>query len=573
MNKICTTISLLALLAMWTAMASAQTPLWSVDGQAAGDLLGSAVTGLGDVDGDGLGDVAIAAPQFDGAAGTDCGRVTVHSGSDGHVIWTWEGEGALDLFGAAVTRAGDVDDDGSGDVVVGAPNHNGPAGPLTGKVYLYSGRTGLLMRSWDGEAGGSLGTGFGSALSHTDADNDGHDEILVGAPRFDGVVGSWSGKVYLYSAITGSLVVFVEGKQAFSYFGASVSGIGDLNQDLKQDFIVGAPYFSGVAPPYNGKAYAFIGFSGVPLKSWEGESPTSLFGYSVADAGDADSDGARDVAVGADEENAPGATNVGKVFLFSGISGSLIRTLIGDGNEDELFGSSLSFIGDVDLDNFGDLLVGARGTWGTNGWGYGAAAIYSGKTGAIIKKWTGEQGKDGLGVSVAGAGDTDGDGYQDVVVGASGHDGPGGFESGRAYVFSSNPSKLVFRPFGTSYQGTGGIAPLLSGTIPPHGVAIPAISVDQGLGAAHGLLWLGLDHGDVAFFGGHLYVDLGHAWWAFPIHLDGQAGIPGDGSLHVAVGKLADLNGLTLYLQTSLLDPGASQGLSLTNALEISVHE
>jgi hypothetical protein len=550
-------------------------PLWTINGERAGDALGTAVAGLGDVDGDGHPDVAIGEPGFDGAAGVDCGRVRVFSPLTGQLLWTFEGEAAGDLFGSAIAQIGDVDVDGHNDIAIGAPDHSGPAGAFAGRVYLFSGANGSLMRVWDGEAGGPLGTGFGFALSQSDMTNDGNAELIVGAPRFDGFAGTWCGKVYVFNPSSGALIHQIEGPQAYSYFGFSVSGIGDLNFDFRQDFLVGAPYYSGIAPPYNGKAFAFSGANASLIHSWEGESATSLFGFEVADAGDTNSDGARDAAVAADEENIPGQTNVGKVFIFSGISGTLIRSLLGDGGEDELFGCSLTYIGDVDHDNYGDLLVGARGNWGPNGWGYGSAFVFSGKTGEILIDWSGENAKDGFGVSVSGAGDTDGDGTGDVVIGAFGFDSGNKFECGRAYVYSTDLMGLTMRPFGVSTIGSGNYAPSLSGDgWSQLEQGRPEARIRQALGGAHALLWIGVGRGDTfPFFGGHLYIDLSQFWALAPLSLQGTPGVPGAGEITLPVGSLRDFPGLVLNLQALVIDPGSPYGLALTNGLELSVKD
>ena len=128
-----------------------------------------------------------------------------------------------------------------------------------------------------------------------------------------------------------------------------------------------------------------------------------------------------------------------------------------------------------------------------------------------------------------------------------------------------------FVEFGDALAGSGAIEPRLVGVDGPS-IGPWSISVEDGLGGAPGLLWAGLGTKDQAAFGGHFYVDFAvPPWLALPIQLDGTPGIAGDGSFDFVGLDVSSFAPLTLYLQATLLDPGALRDISLTNALQMDV--
>jgi hypothetical protein len=142
--------------------------LWSVDGMP-GEQLGTGLESAGDVDGDGTQDVIAGAPYS--------GRTYIYSGKDGHVLFTLTAEKKADAFGLHVSTAGDVDHDGHADFIVGAPA-NGAGGANAGRAYVYSGRDGHILLTLTGERAGDA---FGSTVAGY-ADS-AHSFIVVGAPR------------------------------------------------------------------------------------------------------------------------------------------------------------------------------------------------------------------------------------------------------------------------------------------------------------------------------------------------------------------------------------------------------
>ena len=198
--------------------------------------------------------------------------------------------------------------------------------------------------------------------------------------------------------------------------GVSVSGAGDVNGDGFADLIVGAP---GDAP--SGSARVYSGIDGNVLYTFDGDDAGDQLGISVSGAGDVNGDGFADLIVGARLDDNNGFDS-GSVRVYSGIDGNVLYTFDGDNRFDEL-GVSVSGAGDVNGDGFADLIVGAPGV-DTNGDGSGSARVYSGIDGNVLHTFIGAAGD--LGVSVSGAGDVNGDGVADLIVGAG--------ESARVFV-------------------------------------------------------------------------------------------------------------------------------------------
>jgi predicted lipoprotein with Yx(FWY)xxD motif len=226
----------------------------------------------------------------------------------------------------------------------------------------------------------------------------------------------------------------ITGAAAGDQFGASVRAAGDVNNDGFDDFVVGSR-FDGNTASNTGSARVFSGADGAILFIFDGDAADDYFAISVSGAGDVNNDGFDDFIVGApDDDNT--AIGAGSARVFSGVDGSILYTFDGDSAGDSL-GFSVSGAGDVNNDGFDDLIVGAHFD-DNNGAESGSARVFSGADGAILYTFNGDSAGDALGISVSGAGDVNNDGFDDLIVGASGDDNNGD-GSGSARVFFSVP--------------------------------------------------------------------------------------------------------------------------------------
>jgi hypothetical protein len=374
--------------------------------------------------------------------------------------WTADGEATGARFGGAVAGAGDVNGDGFADVVVGADNQETPLGLSVGRAYLYLGSASGFAPIADWTADGeSEADNFAESVAIAgDVDGDGYDDVLVGTGGAGLDSASRFGAAYLYlgssTGLESTATWSAVGGANNDFFGGEVASAGDVNGDGYADLLVGAAQTGDAV----GTAYLYLGSpSGPgPTPDWtlDGPAPNSVFGEAVSAAGDVDGDGFDDVLIGARLEDTAGA-NSGRIYLFTGSSSGLgstpLWTADGESVSDQ-FGISVASAGDTNSDGFDDLVVGAH--YATTSVGdSGRAYLYLGSpTGpSTSPAWTfdGEQDADGLGQPVAGAGDVDGDGYDDVIVGYEGAFAEAGLHAGRAHLFRGTPTGLVESPAST----------------------------------------------------------------------------------------------------------------------------
>jgi len=263
-------------------------------GLSAEDQLGASVASAGDVNADGYPDVIIGAPFHDGA-GVDAGMVMVCAGPSGDVLHTILGQSAGERFGTSVAGIGDMDGDGKDDVLIGAPYADKGFGVDTGEMRMYRGDGTMLGGGhWPGSSHDLFGMCVGSA---GDVNGDGFIDTFGGAPFAD-LNGESSGRLFVYSGKSSGLIdTIVAGDSAFEYLGWSASAAGDLDQDGFDDLLIGAPRHGGVSDP--GRVLAFSMAKGQSLFTLEGTANGDAFGNAVASAGDVDQDGIPDLVIGA----------------------------------------------------------------------------------------------------------------------------------------------------------------------------------------------------------------------------------------------------------------------------------
>lgn len=331
----------------------------------------SAISGIPDVNGDGRGDIIIGAPsEAPGASPNGAGRAYIYSGATGALLRILKspGEELNGAFGYTVSGVPDLDGDGRGDVVIGAPYEDPGTSPTDcGRAYIYSGATGVLLRKLLPPVAEQFGN-FGSFVAGIgDVNGDARGDVLVAAVNESTVpnVTFDEGRVHLYSGATGARIrTFTSPRQVqLGGFGQVVAPVPDVNGDGRPDILITAPGhdpFSNL-PLSSGMAYLYSGANGAHLRTFvsPNRETDGWFGFSAAGVPDLTGDGRGDIVIGAVYENA-GLTNSGRVYIFSGANGALFRTLVSPNNESHgNFGFGVAGMPDVTGNARGDVLVGA----------------------------------------------------------------------------------------------------------------------------------------------------------------------------------------------------------------------
>jgi len=381
---------------------------------------------------------------------------------------TIAGDKSGDLFGWDVAGIGDFNGDGYDDIIVGAPGTD-LNGTDSGTAYVFLGRpSGSWPSSMDSSDANltinisSAGDKAGfSVASLGDVNNDGFSDIGIGGPFNDTTDGSISnaGCVWVFLGYSGSSFlddanVTIDGNQIDAQLGFSLSGAGDVNDDDYDDLIVGAPFNNTGGSPNAGAAHVFYGSNSLISSlgpstanvNLSGVAAQDLFGWSVNGTGDLNNDDHDDIVVGA-----PGySSDKGRCYIYQG-SATMDNTadivLTGSASGDK-FGFSVC--GGLDIDNDGtpDVAVDAPFVDNNSLPDCGAVYIFYGEglgdTTADNANHTnyGNQSGSHFGWSVSFAGDVNGDGYDDLLVGSPHYDDvipePDHIDVGKAYIFTFN---------------------------------------------------------------------------------------------------------------------------------------
>jgi len=433
-------------------------------GENAGDWFGHALSPAGDFNGDGYEDFVVCANQY--AAGSNTGRCYVFLGSNDPInrnasdvsVIKLTAEASSERFGFSVASAGDVNNDGYDDIVIGTYFAAG----VKGRAYIFFGSSSPYDKSASDPSvikitGENIGDRFGfSVASAGDVNNDGFDDIIIGAYSYS----SSKGRAYIYlgsstpTTINASdpSLIKITGVSNNDELGYSVSSAGDYNNDGYDDLITGAKRYN--AGSAIGRTYIYFG-SNVPnsvtasdpgVITFTGESNLDAFGYSVASARDVNGDGFDDVVVGAEDYNGGNATGRGYIFFGSNAptsknaSDASVVKITGEVSN-EYFAFLVTSIGDINNDGYDDLLFGAEGY--SAGVSNGRAYLYLGSsspTSAFANSlnfiMTGENGGDYFGYTGSFIGDTNGDGWNEFLVGATTY--PSWGKRGKVYVYSLN---------------------------------------------------------------------------------------------------------------------------------------
>ncbi|WP_408597862.1 VCBS domain-containing protein [Limnohabitans sp.] len=474
-----------------------------INGASSGDVSGLSVSAAGDVNGDGLADVIIGAPNawngpanLAGRSFVVFGKTTftavdlsaIAAGTGGFVI---TGQSPQDTSGQSVSAAGDVNGDGLADVIVGADYSDPAALGNAGRSYVVFGKTTTTAVDLGAVAGGAGGfvingqcAGDRSGMSVSsagDVNGDGLADLVVGAGMSDPALLNDAGRSYVVfgkanttsvdlSAVAAGVGGFViNGQCAFDLSGAKVSAAGDVNGDGFADVIVGAYPSDPAARADAGRSYVVFGKANTTAIDLSdvaagaggfvinGQSLGDNSGYAVSAAGDVNGDGLADVVLSAVSASTSAGALAGQSYVVFGKAntGAIDLSAVAAGNGGFVIkgqcagdnsGASVSAAGDVNGDGLADVIVGAWLSDPVTGVDAGRSYVVYGKTNtsaidlSAVAAGTGgfvvngQCAGDNSGQSVSAAGDVNGDGLADVLVGAASSDPASGADAGRSYV-------------------------------------------------------------------------------------------------------------------------------------------
>jgi hypothetical protein len=517
---------------------------FTINGIAAGDDLGYSVSRAGDVNGDGIDDIIVAADEATANGNANAGQSYVIFGSktgfpatftpsalNGINGFTINGIAANDYAGTQVSNAGDVNGDGIGDLIIGAYGAKANGNASAGQSYVVFGSKTSFPATLNLSAlNGSNGFTFNgiaannyagdSVSSAGDVNGDGIDDLVIGADGASPNGNNRAGQSYVVfgsktgfpatlnlSTLNGVNGFTINGIAANDGSGYPVSSAGDVNGDGIDDLIIGASSAKANGNAYAGQSYVVFGsktgfpatlnlstLNGVNGFTINGIAANDSSGYPVRKAGDINGDGIGDLVIGADGADPNGNSSAGQSYVVFGSKTGFPATLnlstlngtngftINGIAAGDFSGSWVSGAGDVNGDGIDDLIVGAYDADVNGKTNAGQSyVIYGSKTGfpatLNLSVLNGSNGftingiaaNDFSGYPVEAAGDVNGDGVDDLLIGADGADPNGNSGAGQSYVVYG---------VATPIAGLNLTAPTVDAT----GVNLGSINVDLSAG-------------------------------------------------------------------------------------------
>src|SRR4051812_5095100 len=419
-----------------------------------GTAFGERLRSLGDLDKDGVRDLLVTNTHFDRNGLVDVGRIWIFSGKTRQLLQTIDHPNpqASSQFGFWVARLGDVNSDGTPDWVTSAPSEV-VNGIKQGQVYVFSGKTGTVLRTIDQPDAPQLNGDFGgNIIGPGDLNGDGvTDFVATSSGAFtSGTFGN--GAAYAFNGKTGALLYRVLNpapQTPGSQFGFGPSEDGDVNGDGTNDFQVGSPRHDVTGATDNGISYTINGKPGAVLwteNAPDPPQPNARFGQADQDniaPGDITGDGRPDIFIDGFLSNDGAFTSAGAAYLFNGATGQFIRALrdpnpVASGS----FGASDAPAGDIDKDGRPDLMVSSRGQ-------IGRVTIFGGvNLTKVITSFADPQNQLNalFGTGVAYLGDVNGDKQPDYFVSSRSADLNGTPNIGIVWAFISVPPPVYALP-------------------------------------------------------------------------------------------------------------------------------
>jgi len=371
--------------------ASAQTLLYTKNGDLANDRLSTCVRSAGDVNNDGRPDWVVGAPEDANVFASGEGYARVFSGANGSTLYTFHGTQTSDRFGTSVDGAGDVNNDGFADIVVGAPLVS-LFGNNRGQMKVYSGANGSVLWTFDGSVNldklGYLVVGVG------DVNNDGRPDILSASREAPGG-GTQRGNVKIYSGLNGTILHNINGTSNNQRLGLAATGMGDVNGDNRADFALSG--LTGGVKVYSGATGAILYSIPTPLS-------TDIFGASLGSVASLTGDAIPDLLIGATQDGNIFQQGPGYVHLHNGQTGAFVRAYLGSTVGDR-FGCSVADAGDLNGDGTTEVMIGADQF---NNVFRGYVRVFDGVTSVALHTFEGLADGDRFGYSIDGLGNLDG---------------------------------------------------------------------------------------------------------------------------------------------------------------------